>query len=164
MSRNQDDDIAFIRALAELVRESDLNELEIKREFGEDEELCVRLTRGGAVAHLSAVHAAPAPAPAAAPVAPQPAPAAPAAPSSDPSDHPGVVASPMVGTAYLSPEPGSAPYVRLGDAVDEGQTLLIVEAMKTMNQIPAPRGGVVKRILVDDKQPVEFGAPLMIIE
>jgi acetyl-CoA carboxylase biotin carboxyl carrier protein len=162
MSRNQDDDIAFIRALAELVRESDLNELEIKREYGEDQELCVRLTRGGQVAHVVASapaapvahvpYAAAAPAPAPAPV------------SEDPADHPGAVASPMVGTAYLSPEPGAAPYVRLGDTVDEGQTLLIVEAMKTMNQIPAPRAGVVKRILIDDKQPVEFGAPLMIIE
>jgi acetyl-CoA carboxylase biotin carboxyl carrier protein len=164
MSRNQDDDIAFIRALAELVRESDLNELEIKREYGEDQELSVRLTRGGAIAHIAAAPAHAAYAPPAAPVpAASAAPAQPAR-SDDPADHPGAVASPMVGTAYLSPEPGAAPYVRLGDTVDEGQTLLIVEAMKTMNQIPSPRSGVVKRILIDDKQPVEFGAPLMIIE
>ena len=70
----------------------------------------------------------------------------------------------MVGTAYLSPEPGSDPFVRIGDTVEEGQTVLIIEAMKTMNHIPAPRGGTVRRILIDDGAPVEFGAPLMILE
>ena len=70
----------------------------------------------------------------------------------------------MVGTAYRSPEPGSAPFVSVGDTVTEGQTLLIVEAMKTMNQIPAPRGGVIKSILVEDTQPVEYGEPLVVIE
>ena len=74
------------------------------------------------------------------------------------------VTSPMVGTAYLSPEPGAAEFVKPGDVVKEGQTLLIVEAMKTMNQIPAPRAGTVKRVLVEDGAPVEFGAPLMIVE
>lgn len=160
MSRSPEDDIAFIRALADLLRASDLSEIEVTREYGEDDELSVRLTRGG--------HAAPvvAPAPAMhvqAPAAPGPAPTA-AAQTDDPAQLPGAVTSPMVGTAYLSPEPGAASFVKVGDAVKEGQTLLIVEAMKTMNQIPAPRSGTVRRILVEDKQPVEFGAPLMIVE
>jgi acetyl-CoA carboxylase biotin carboxyl carrier protein len=85
-------------------------------------------------------------------------------PSSDPAQAPGAVTSPMVGTIYLQAEPGSKPFVSVGDRVAEGQTLLIVEAMKTMNQIPAPRAGTVKRILVEDGAPVEYGAPLMIIE
>ncbi|WP_284265936.1 acetyl-CoA carboxylase biotin carboxyl carrier protein, partial [Roseicyclus amphidinii] len=89
--------------------------------------------------------------------------AAPAA-SDDPAQAPGAVTSPMVGTVYLQPEPGSKSFVSVGDKVSEGQTLLIVEAMKTMNQIPAPRAGTVKRILVEDGAPVEYGAPLMIIE
>ncbi len=82
----------------------------------------------------------------------------------DPAQAPGAVTSPMVGTIYLQAEPGAAPFVSVGDKVAEGQTLLIVEAMKTMNQIPAPRAGTVKRILVEDGAPVEFGAPLMILE
>ena len=85
-------------------------------------------------------------------------------PAGDLSKHPGVVPSPMVGTAYLGPEPGARPYVEVGSQVRAGQTLLIVEAMKTMNQIPAPRAGRVVQILVEDAQPVEFGEPLMIIE
>ena len=82
----------------------------------------------------------------------------------DPASHPGAVASPMVGTAYLSPEPGAEPFITTGAQVKEGQTLLIIEAMKTMNHIPAPRAGTVKRILVEDGSPVEYGAPLLIIE
>jgi acetyl-CoA carboxylase biotin carboxyl carrier protein len=80
------------------------------------------------------------------------------------ASHPGAVPSPMVGTAYLAPEPGAAPYVSVGSSVKEGQTVLIVEAMKTMNHIPATRSGTVKEILVEDGQPVEFGEPLLIIE
>jgi acetyl-CoA carboxylase biotin carboxyl carrier protein len=82
----------------------------------------------------------------------------------DPAKHPGVVASPMVGTAYLAPEPGARPFVEIGTKVKVGQTLLIIEAMKTMNQIPAPRAGTVIQILIEDGGPVEFGEPLMIIE
>jgi acetyl-CoA carboxylase biotin carboxyl carrier protein len=169
MTKGQHDDIAFIRALADLLRESDLTELEVSREFGEDDELRVRLTRAnGAVVAAAPIAVAPAPALyAAPPLAPAPArvePAAAPALPEDPAAHPGAVTSPMVGTAYLSPEPGAAPYVKIGDSVREGQTLLIIEAMKTMNQIPAPRAGVVRRILIEDKQPVEFGAPLMIVE
>ncbi len=156
-------DVAFIEALARLLKENDLTELEVKREYGEDDSLNVRVSKAAPqVVQMAApaAHAAPAaPAPAAAPAS-QPAPAA----SDDPSLHPGAVTSPMVGTVYLQPEPGAPPFVSVGSTVVEGQTLLIVEAMKTMNQIPAPRAGTVKRILVTDGAPVEYGAPLMIIE
>ncbi len=84
--------------------------------------------------------------------------------SDDPAKHPGAVPSPMVGTAYLAPSPGARPFVDVGQTVKAGETLLIIEAMKTMNQIPAPRSGTVTQILVEDGQPVEFGEPLMIIE
>jgi acetyl-CoA carboxylase biotin carboxyl carrier protein len=162
MSRTPEDDIAFIRALAQLLRENDLGEIEVSREYGEDDELRVRLSRPAAAPVVH--HAAPAPAHRPqAPAAPDPQLVA-AAVATDPADLPGAVTSPMVGTAYLSPEPGAAAFVKVGDSVREGQTLLIIEAMKTMNQIPSPRSGVVRRILVDDKQPVEFGAPLMIVE
>ncbi|GKY87150.1 acetyl-CoA carboxylase biotin carboxyl carrier protein [Sinisalibacter aestuarii] len=159
----RDDDVAFIQALAELLAENDLTELEVKREYGEADRLNVRVSR--ATDTVAQVIAAPAPA-AAAPAA-APAPAAPAAApgnDGDPASHPGAVTSPMVGTVYLQSEPGAAPFVKVGDSVSEGDTLLIIEAMKTMNQIPAPKSGTVKRILVEDSAPVEFGAPLMIIE
>jgi acetyl-CoA carboxylase biotin carboxyl carrier protein len=161
--KDQDADVAFIQSLAEILRESDLTELQVKRDYGEDQCLNVRVSRQTIMAPAP-VAAAPAPvaaAPAAAPAAA--APAAPAA-SEDPSQHPGAVTSPMVGTAYLRPEPGAAPFVSVGDSVKEGQTLLIIEAMKTMNQIPAPKSGKIARILVEDATPVEYGAPLVIIE
>ena len=152
-------DVAFIEALARLLRERDLTEIEVKRDYAEDDTLRVRLSRGGP---------APVQVPALVAAAPAAAPAAPAAPppvaAANPSEHPGAVTSPMVGTAYLSAEPGAAPFVGIGDRVSEGQTLLIVEAMKTMNQIPSPASGTVSRVLVGDGDPVEFGAPLMIIE
>ena len=153
-------DVAFIQALAELLNANDLTELAVKREYGEDDSLEVRVVKQATVVQAApiAVAAAPVAAPAVAA-----APAAPAAPE-DPAQHPGAVTSPMVGTAYLAPEPGAAPFVAVGATVTEGQTVLIVEAMKTMNHIPAPRAGTVKRILVSDGTPVEFGAPLMIIE
>lgn len=152
-------DVEFIRALAELLRETELTELEVSREAGEDNELKVRLSRHIQVAAYAPPAAAPAPAPSAAPAAP----AAPPAPE-DPALDPNAVTSPMVGTAFLAPEPGAPAFVTAGDRVAEGQTLLIVEAMKTMNQIPAPRSGKVTRILVDDGSAVEFGTPLVIIE
>jgi acetyl-CoA carboxylase biotin carboxyl carrier protein len=152
-------DVAFIKALAELLREHDLTELQVKREYGEDDSLNVRVSRQTAPASHAHV-AVPAAAPAPAAAAPASAPAA----EEDPAQAPGAVTSPMVGTVYLQPEPGAAFFVQVGDKVSEGQTLLIVEAMKTMNQIPAPRSGTVKRILVEDGAPVEFGAPLMILE
>ncbi|MCV2880649.1 acetyl-CoA carboxylase biotin carboxyl carrier protein [Actibacterium sp. XHP0104] len=155
-------DVAFVQALAELLRDNDLTELQVKREYGEDDSLDVRVARQQQV--VTTIAAAPAPVAAAAPAAPA-APAADAAPSSgDPAQHPGAVTSPMVGTAYLQPEPGAKSFVAVGDTVSEGQTVLIIEAMKTMNQIPSPRAGTVKRILVEDGTPVEYGAPLMIIE
>lgn len=159
---SHDADVAFIQALAELLRENDLTELQVKREYGEDDSLDVRVAR---TVHSVAPPAPPAPAtPVQHSAAPAPASHPPAAPVEDPSQLPGAVTSPMVGTAYLQPEPDAAPYVTIGDVVSEGQTLMIIEAMKTMNQIPAPHAGTVKRILVEDGAPVEFGAPLMIIE
>ena len=157
-------DVAFIEALAELLNRSNLAELSVKREYGENDSLNVKVSKYAAPA--PAVHYAPAaPAAPTAPATPG-GPAAPAAPASggDPSSHPGAVSSPMVGTVYLSAEPGAAPFVTVGATVAEGQTVLIIEAMKTMNQIPAPRAGTVKRILVADGNAVEYGAPLMIIE
>lgn len=160
--KTHDSDVAFIRALAELLRENDLTELQVRRDYGDDDSLNVRVSRKiKAAAAAPVAVAAPAPAPATT-ADPAPTPAAPA--SADPADHPGAVTSPMVGTAYLQPEPGSPAFVSVGDTVVEGQTLMIVEAMKTMNQIPSPRAGTVKRILIEDGAPVEFGAPLMIIE
>ncbi len=157
------DDVAFIKALAELLNDNELSEISVKREYGENDTLNVKVSK------MSAMAAAPAPVYAPAPQAPAasaPAAAAPAAAakSSAPADHPGAVASPMVGTAYLAPEPGADAFVSVGQQVSAGQTLLIIEAMKTMNHSPAPASGVVKRILVTDGTPVEYGAPLMIIE
>ena len=155
--KHHEGDVAFIQSLAELLNSSDLSELSVKREYGEHDRLTVSLSKQG----KQVTYAAPAPvaaAPSAAPVPQLP------ATSEDPASLPGTVTSPMVGTAYLSAEPGSAPFVQIGQAVAEGDTLLIVEAMKTMNHIPSPRSGTVKRILVDDGSPVEFGAPLMVVE
>ncbi|MFN3224627.1 MAG: acetyl-CoA carboxylase biotin carboxyl carrier protein [Hyphomicrobiales bacterium] len=146
----------FIRQLALLLNETDLTEIEV-----EQDDTRVRIARTpAAVTHTAQVSA---------PAAAVPATAAPiqatAAPAEAPSETPAgeAVRSPMVGTAYLSPEPGAAAYIKVGDTVREGQTLLIVEAMKTMNQIPATASGVVQEILVTDKQPVEYGEPLVII-
>ena len=142
-------DKELIRELAKLLDETGLTEIEIERDG-----LRVRVGRGGAVTHVAAPRAA-----AAAhrhagdrrvPI--------------DPAKHPGAVTSPMVGTAYRGAAPGAAPFVDLGSKVVAGETLLIIEAMKTMNQIPAPRSGTVTQILIEDGQPVEFGEPLVIIE
>lgn len=142
-----------IRELAQLLKETGLSEIEIDRDG-----LRVR------VAREMTVQAAPAaPTMALAPAAGAASASAEAA-ASDLSKHPGCLHSPMVGTAYLSPEPGTPPFVEVGTRVAQGQTILIIEAMKTMNQIPAPRAGRVVQILVEDAQPVEFGEPLMIIE
>jgi acetyl-CoA carboxylase biotin carboxyl carrier protein len=158
---NHEGDVAFIRALAALLNENDLTELHVKREYGEGDTLNVRVSRQLAAAPVAAAPALAAPSHAG--FAAPPAPAAPPEPD-DPAQHAGAVTSPMVGTVYLQPEPGAKPFVSVGDKVSEGQTLLIVEAMKTMNQIPSPRAGTVTRILVEDKSAVEYGAPLMIIE
>jgi acetyl-CoA carboxylase biotin carboxyl carrier protein len=145
----------LIRELAKLIDETGLSEIEVEREG-----LRVRVARQ-AVTHVVAgtsAHVPPIPA-----VAPAPAVAVPAA-VIDPAKHPGVVTSPMVGTAYRAPEPTAKPFVDIGSVVKAGEPLLIVEAMKTMNQIPAPRGGTVTQILFEDGHPVEYGEPLMIIE
>jgi len=144
----------LIRDLAKLLDETGLSEIEIEQD---GLRLRVgRLASGGAAA--GAVHAPPPPAAAPAPLA-----ITGSAPI-DAAKHPGIVNSPMVGTAYRAGAPGGKPYVEVGTVVRAGDTLLIVEAMKTMNQIPAPRAGTVTQILFEDGQPVEFGEPLMIVE
>jgi acetyl-CoA carboxylase biotin carboxyl carrier protein len=163
-NKSHEADVAFIKALAELLRENDLTELQVKRDYGEDDSLNVRVSRAAPVAAPVQVQV-PAAAPvAAAPVAAAAPAAAPAATDEDPAKHPGAVPSPMVGTVYLQPEPGSPPFIKVGQQVSEGETLLIVEAMKTMNHIHAPKAGTVKRILVEDGAAVEFGTPLVIVE
>jgi acetyl-CoA carboxylase biotin carboxyl carrier protein len=164
MSKNTSEaDVAFISALAELLNKNELTELSVKREYAEDDSLEVRVVKQANVVQMAApvMQAAPVVHAAAAPAAP--APAAPVA-NDDPAQHPGAITSPMVGTCYMAAEPGAAPFVTVGSAVSEGQTVLIIEAMKTMNHIPATKSGTVKRILVTDGHPVEYGAPLMIIE
>jgi acetyl-CoA carboxylase biotin carboxyl carrier protein len=146
-------DHAVIRDLAKLLDETGLTEIEFQRDG-----VSIRVARnlhmsargrlaegpiGGATAVVT-------PVPGTIPI--------------DPTQHPGVVASPMVGTAYIGPSPGARPFVEVGSEVKAGETLIIIEAMKTMNQIPAPRSGTVTQILVEDGQPVEYGEPLMIIE
>ncbi len=146
-------DHALILELTKLLDETGLTEIEIEQNGQR-----VRVARG-------AVAAAPAPAAPRATSAPAPQPVAESiAKPMDPAKHPGVVTSPMVGTAYGAAEPGAKPFVEIGSTVKAGDTLLIIEAMKTMNQIPAPRGGTVTQVLFDDGQPVEFGEPLVIIE
>ena len=142
----------LIRELAALLDETGLTEIEVERD-----ETRIRIARTAPAVAVSAP--APVPVPVSAPIA-----KAASAPSTDPTNHAGAVVSPMVGTVFLAPEPGGRPYVEVGDTVSQGQTLLIIEAMKTMNQIPAPRAGTIARIIVDDGHPVEFGEPLMIIE
>jgi acetyl-CoA carboxylase biotin carboxyl carrier protein len=151
-SKFTSDDSALIRELALLLDETSLTEIEIERAG-----LRLRVARNISIAtsmpsgYQPATHAA---APAAAATADL----------ADVANHPGVVPSPMVGTAYWSSEPGAKPFIEVGAKVTVGQTLLIIEAMKTMNQIPSPRAGTVTQILVEDGQPVEFGEPLVIIE
>jgi acetyl-CoA carboxylase biotin carboxyl carrier protein len=165
-----DGDVTFIRALAELLTTNDLAEIEVKREYGDNDRLNVRVSKSGSAAPAHAAQGSFAP-----PVSYAVPPAAPSAaaasvpapqplPSGDPASHPGVVTSPMVGTVYLQAEPGTPAFVSVGSQVKAGDTLLIIEAMKTMNQIPATHAGTVRRILVEDGAPVEFGAPLMIVE
>ena len=164
MTKSSQVDQDLIRAIAELLNKENLAEIEI-----EQEDFRVRVTRSYAnesvtyAAPPQYMHAAPLAAPASiAPAGSVPA-AAPAA-IEDLASNPGTLTSPMVGTAYRSPEPGKPPFVDVGAKVSEGQTLLIIEAMKTMNQIPAHRSGTVTRILVQDAQPVEYGEPLVVIE
>lgn len=155
-----DADVAFIKALAEILNTNDLTELSVKRDYAEDDSLDVRVVKQATVVTMA--QAAPA-MQMAAPAAMIPAAMA-AATNEDPAQHPGALTSPMVGTAYMSAEPGAKPFVAIGDKVAEGDTVLIIEAMKTMNHIPATRAGTIKRILFEDGSAVEYGAPLMIIE
>lgn len=145
-------ELELVRELARLLDETNLTEIEVQ-----DGERAIRVARGGAPVAAQTVAAAPppsaAPAPAAAPAAAPP-----------PADHPGLVRSPMVGTAYLSPEPGAPAFAPVGKTVAKGDTLLIVEAMKVMNPIAAPRAGTVKAVLVENEAPIEFDQPLVIIE
>lgn len=151
-------DTAIVKEIADLLSGSDLTEIEV-----EHEGLRIRVVRAPAPVTIAQGGPYAAPIAAAVPVAAA-ASAGPAEAPADLSKHPGVVASPMVGTAYLAAEPGAAPFIEVGASVREGQTVLIVEAMKTMNAIPAPRSGTVTRILVGNAQPVEYGEPLLIIE
>jgi len=159
-------DADFVRELANVLAETGLTEIEIERG-----DMRLRLARTAVspvmapAMHTHVVSSAPMPAPALAPPAPAaPAPAAASAPAADAASHPGAVPSPMVGTAYLSAEPGAPPFIKVGDTVTANQTLMVVEAMKTFNPIPAPRAGKIIAILVADAQPVEYGEPLVIIE
>ncbi|AEI93586.1 MULTISPECIES: acetyl-CoA carboxylase biotin carboxyl carrier protein [Roseobacter] len=159
--KNHDADVAFIQALAELLRENDLTELQVKRDYGADDSLNVRVSRHQQQVFTQVAAAAPA-SPVAAPAATPS--ASPAETADDPADLPGAVTSPMVGTVYMQAEPGAPAFISVGTKVAEGDTLLIVEAMKTMNHIPSPRSGTVKRIVVEDGAAVEFGTPLVILE
>ena len=150
-SKFPSDDSALIRELALLLDETNLTEIEIERAG-----LRVRVARNISIA-------ASVPQPSYQPAASAPGAAAPVD-AADMANHPGVVPSPMVGTAYWASEPGAKPFIEVGTKVTVGQTLLIIEAMKTMNQIPSPRAGTVTQILIEDGQPVEFGEPLVIIE
>jgi acetyl-CoA carboxylase biotin carboxyl carrier protein len=140
-----------IRDLASLLDETGLTEIEIEQD-GQRIRIARNAGRAAPAAYVAPPSAAPIPV------------AVPATASADPAKHPGVVPSPMVGTAYMAAEPGGKPFIDVGSKVKAGDTLLIVEAMKTMNQIPAPRAGTVIQILFEDGQPVEFGEALVIIE
>ncbi|CDM57439.1 MULTISPECIES: acetyl-CoA carboxylase biotin carboxyl carrier protein [Rhizobium] len=147
-------DQALIRDLANILNDTDLTEIEV-----EQDDLRIRVSRAGNTQYVQAPIAAPAFA--AAPVAAAPAAAAPAAPARNPAN---TVSAPMVGTAYMAPAPGARPFIELGATVKEGQTLIIIEAMKTMNQIPSPKSGKITEILVEDGSPVEYGQALVVIE
>ena len=149
-------DTDLVRQLAKLINESDLSEIEVQdgaRRIVVKRKLAVAPTPGPAPLHYSP-----------APAASSPPQAAPIAPEAAPADHPGVVKSPMVGTVYLAGEPGAPPFVALGDRVAEGDTLVIIEAMKVMNPITATRAGIVRQVLVSNAQPVEYDQPLVIVE
>lgn len=145
-------DTSLIRELAEMLNETDLTEIEV-----EDGERKIKLSRGGSMVQMTS-------APVAAAAAPSAAPAPAVEVVADKADHPGTIFSPMVGTIYTSPDPTADPFIKVGDTVSAGQTILIVEAMKVMNQIHASKGGTVKAILVENSQPVEYGEALVIIE
>jgi acetyl-CoA carboxylase biotin carboxyl carrier protein len=148
-------DTDMVTKLAKMLDENDLSEIEVE---DNGRRIVVKRKLGGVPMAY-----APAPAPAATAAGPAPAPA-PAAAEANPANHPGAVKSPMVGTAYLTPEPGAPAFIAVGQQVKEGDTLVIIEAMKVMNPIPSPKSGVVKAVLIQNAQPVEYEQPLAIIE
>ena len=165
-TQKRKDDIAFIEGLADLLDRRDLSEIEVLREYGADDSLNVRVSRTASAAMVPA-----------APIMQQVAATTPHAPAaaattetnnttdaSDPASHPGAVTCPMVGTIYMQAEPGAPAFISTGAQINEGDTLMIVEAMKTMNHIPAPKSGTIKGVFVEDGAAVEFGTPLVIIE
>ncbi len=164
--KDHDRDLGLIRELTTLFRDQDLSEMEFRRTYSDESRLKVRIARN------TDVHPVPVSAPADSHAETRTASGSGAASITDePVEsekshelHPGLISSPMVGTAYLQAEPGAPPFVSAGDEVQQGQTLLIIEAMKTMNFIPSPKSGKVSRVFVENASPVEFGAPLMIIE
>ena len=157
--KNRDQDVEFIQSLAELLNQNELTELEVSREYGETDKINVRVSKVGPtpVPYVAAQQMG---------INPTPNVSYPQQEGSadldtnDPVSHPGAVTSQMGGTVYMQAEPGAAPFISVGSTVSEGETLLIVEAMKTMNQIPSPKSGIVKRIFVEDGAAVEFVSSL----
>jgi len=157
--KSRDEDLSFIENLIELLKKNDLTKLEISRDEGDDRGISVRLSQQSKIGlPIENINTKIVPNVSSSDNSPT------LISSEDPTLEDGAVTSPMVGTCFLQTEPGSLPFVSIGTNVTEGQTLLIIEAMKTMNHIPAPKAGTIKRILVEDGTPVEFGAPLMVIE
>ena len=159
--KNRDQDVEFIQSLAKLLNQNELTELEVSREYGETDKINVRVSKSGSPQAYQVATQQPSMAPA---IAPMPQEGSSDQNINDPVSHPGAVTSPMVGTVYMQAEPGAQPFISVGSAVSEGDTLLIVEAMKTMNQIPSPKSGTVKRIFVEDGAAVEFGSPLVVVD
>ncbi len=161
--KNRDQDVEFVQSLAKLLNQNELTELEVSREYGETDKINVRVSKSGSVQipYVSTPQTNIAHPPSAGIVQQE---QTPVQNNNDPVSHPGAVTSPMVGTIYMQAEPGAEPFISVGSTVSEGDTLLIVEAMKTMNQIPSPKSGTVKRIFVEDGAAVEFGSPLVVVE
>ena len=159
--KNRDQDVEFIQSLAKLLNQNELTELEVSREYGETDKINVRVSKSGSPQAYQVATQQPSMAPA---KAPMPQEGSSDQNINDPASHPGAVTSPMVGTVYMQAEPGAEPFISVGSSVSEGDTLLIVEAMKTMNQIPSPKSGTVKRIFVEDGAAVEFGSPLVVVD
>ena len=161
--KNRDQDVEFVQSLAKLLNQNELTELEVSREYGETDKINVRVSKSGSVQipYIATPQTS---------IAHQPSEGlahkegSAGQNNNDPVSQPGAVTSPMVGTIYMQAEPGAEPFISVGSTVSEGDTLLIVEAMKTMNQIPSPKSGIVKRIFVEDGAAVEFGSPLVVIE
>ena len=161
--KNRDQDVEFVQSLAKLLNQNELTELEVSREYGETDKINVRVSKSGSVQvpYVSTPQTNIAHPPSAGIVQQE---GTSGQNNNDPVSHPGAVTSPMVGTIYMQAEPGAEPFISVGSTVSEGDTLLIVEAMKTMNQIPSPKSGTVKRIFVEDGAAVEFGSPLVVVE